>query len=582
MSGALADATIAANTDVTTAVTGANALIAAGTVASTVNVTVNSGVTVTEAGSNQINLDFVGVGKGDGALVFTNNGTIGKYDTTTLAVAETTSVSINGSSKSASGTIVNNGPITGYAQVFGVTGAATVTNNKLILGSGAARALVAWSNGGDATATNAAGAQVLASTISGVEAQSFRIVDVTNTTPSGITTTTYKGGSATAVNDGTAGTADGTTKLSVLALAEVGNATASSNGIAKNVTASAGQSSVKSVSGAEALPIVGETKTTSINQQTFSSTAKATVTIGATGKVDDVAALGAGGGAVVTVDGSVAGSTKAVATLANIDKSTIETKGTLTNYKTVVTNNSDPVGGDVTTTVNAGGTVKFNSDTITNKGTATLTVGGTIGANAVVTSVGSKTTSVTTDEVIDASGGLISNITKSKTVATTAASTGGHAEIKVLTGGKVTGSATATGDGPTSAIITNAGTIGGLASAVSQSVLTTSAVSTSSKSNYLDLGPPVITKTSSDSESTTTSGSDRRRGLGRQRSYWRDRRRRQCPGRDQRDADKRGDRQGRCEYQRLCPLRPDQRAHQVAHQVCQRHHPGVQRIGYAV
>ena len=127
-----------------------------------------------------------------------------------------------------------------------------------------------------------------------------------------IATTTRTGGNVIIQNDGLAGLADKSVRVGLFGVAEVGNATVTSNNVAGNVFASAGQSSTTQVSGNELPFAAAGTLITSRSKNVYGA-GKATVVIGVAGDVLSVTALGATGGADVTINGKTTGNVNATA-----------------------------------------------------------------------------------------------------------------------------------------------------------------------------------------------------------------------------------------------------------------------------
>ncbi len=311
------------------------------------------------------------------------------------------------------------------------------------------------------------------------------------------------------VSNGTLGSADGTTRVDLRHAADVGNVDVTVNGVAGDLNIDAGiGDAIVNVSRRRSAPLAGETKTTSVLKEVW-GTGTATVTIGATGNVGDVDISTASGGGTLTIDGSVGADNanddaEIRSTLTDDDDFTTKSLSADSKVATeIIQDVTTPIGGAVTLTVNAGGSVADNVLADSNKGDATVTVGGTVGDDATAETTGTASTFNSTEVNTNNSIIGVTDTSDTFTSTLTQSATGGTALVEVLAGGEVTDNAIARGDGAATATVLNSGTIGGTATADSQGTLLTSEIITTTGSNYVNLITGV-TKTASENDEVRT------------------------------------------------------------------------------
>jgi hypothetical protein len=437
-----ATAVTVGGTDVNTA----NTAIVTATTAPNLDVTVNAALVQP---GNPLVLGYIGSGLGDGAITFLNSSTIG-------TVALPVSVNINAASGTVPGNsavVTNTGLITGSLTVGGFlrfTGGATVNNTgtgtingSLYVGTFSTGALVYLQD---------AGAKVLGSITLENNRRS------SSATAAGITTTTFTGSDVTATINGDVGTllTPGDVLVNPTTNTVGGTQTVTVNGIAGNVAVALTQSSSKTVSGSNPVP-VGAGSWISNQSDTYGSTSTGAVTIGTTGNVKSVALASGSGGSTVKISGKVGGaiggSGDVSSTSTSVDSlsttTSTQTAGLVVTGVTTVASNTSK-GGASLVTIDAGAAVA-GSVTSTGDKSATVAVSGSVNGNITATSQATNDTSSVTD-TYDTATGLI-HLSNAQTG--TAAASGGAALVTVAAGSKVGGTVDVIGD--TGAVLTKRG-----------------------------------------------------------------------------------------------------------------------------
>ena len=464
---------------------------------------VGASTAVGEAGTINI-ADGAVLGEGDGAITITLAGKLGTYNTTTLVVADLVNINVNGDSTLTGNTFnftsAATGVLTGEIDA-NVGGNITFKNDGLIIND--AGGTINLTTPGSIDFQNAGR---IANGSVDLDADNVLTVVAA---PVGINSGTNTGGNIVVVSNGTLGSPDGTTRVDLDAFADVGNVDVTVNGVAGDLDIDAGTGDLLTFSnGGEAAPLAGETKTTFVLKEVW-GTGKATVTIGATGNVGDVDISTATGGGTLTIDGKVGADNvnddaDIRSTLTDEDDFTIDSlsaDGKVTTQ--VIQNVTTPVGGAVTLTINAGGSVADQVTATSNKGNATVTIGGSAGDDVLASTTGDASTFNSTEVNTNNSILFVTDTSNTFKSTLTQTATGGTALVEVLAGGKVTDNVTARGDGAATATVINSGTIGGTATADSQRTLLTTENITTSSSNFFSLITGV-NKTASETDEVRT------------------------------------------------------------------------------
>ena len=416
-------------------------------------------------------------GNGDGAITFTNAGKIGAVDGAG-AVTDSVGVSLGGAGAGKAGNTLgfnNSGLITGGVSAANFGGNATLTSSGTIYGG------VTASTYGDVKVATSTGSAVRSGAVSATaNTQSSSKVD------GDFTTSTTKGGAVEVVVAGDVASADGKTKGAV---SGVGASTVAVTvgGLAGDVSATS-VATTTTVAQKSLPPVAGKTVVTDQSTTTRNGGSIASVTIGATGNVDSVIAIG-GDESTISIAGTVSNGVTATSAISTASSS----KATVTQNDTAIQT------GDTFETASTDG-ASASKITIADTGK----VGGNVGAfgitSASVESAGTVNGSITASTNFGAANtGSFSNSYDGKTGLLTASSSktttgpvGGAASVSVLANGLVDGSVAATG--PAGATVSVAGLVKSGVTANANGTATTTIASTS----YDDKGAVV-----SDTGSTT-------------------------------------------------------------------------------
>lgn len=464
------------------------------------NLTVTfDGTAVVDAASGQIFIDDAGVGKGDGAIVFVNNGLIGKVATSTVV-----DVHIHGASGKSNTTntldFTNNGTINGFVSIgdtFGESyGKTTLTNTGKIYGGTFAGSY------GDTLINTTATGQILGSFVGfGAQAVAFQ----TATTPAA-NTTALTSGTATVQQDGDAVTSGGT-RLDLLATS--GNvAVVNVKAKAGNVIADATGSKGFFVFGADrtdysvTAPFALSVTTVTNDKSTTYSGGKASVVIDAKGDVTSAQAYGVLSADVKALAGSTigAGGITANSSLFNSSTKTTQTGGTTKLIQQIVANTKDTGLGSASISVAAGVKVAGGGLTATGGTTATITSAGDVTGSVTATANGVKTADLTTTNYDPTTGALI-DTTFSSTTTPTAGAASITLNADVTTGNAATGDVKAISNGPGGATVSIASGVVG-STTVGGVILAQSAAT----SQQLDTYGNVVTGNSSSTDKQAAVG----------------------------------------------------------------------------
>ena len=398
---------------------------------------IKTGAVITGPGGGDIDIVPVGA-TNSGAITVTNGGSIGTV--TAGAITNDTGLNVRGVNKvdaKNTATITNTGLITGGLVVGQggslMGGTLNVTNNGTVH-----QGIVAQGFGDVAVTTGPTGS-VVSGTIQAIAQGS-----ATTTTVGGVNTTVVTGGNVKVIQQGPAVSADGLTKVSVLAASGLGNADVTVSKVAGDVNAQASLNVAKFVNGGDA-PVAGKTVTTFINEQTF-ATGKANVTIENGAEVGNVNAFGAGGGTVV-IDGKsnlVNQQTLGVNNTSQSQTQTLAADGKTNQFAGSF--KSDPAGGNQTLKIGETGVVTTSVVVGSNGGKSDVTVDGAVGTTLSVNAGGATKNGNSFVQNINPTTGLTTDSTNNSF--NNAA--GGALTLAVGSKGAITGAVSLT---------TNAGTI---------------------------------------------------------------------------------------------------------------------------
>ncbi|WP_159982471.1 MULTISPECIES: hypothetical protein [unclassified Novosphingobium] len=413
--------------------TAANTAIAAAT--NTPSSAVSVGVTGTGVvtGGENVFLQSLGAGRGDGALGFASVGELGAIDDDGL-VTDSVGLRLVGAGSSAAGntaTVTNNGLVTAGILATDFGSDVAITNGGTVYGA------INGTGFGNVSVTTASGGSLIAaSAFNGVRATAFS--QGTSTTANGITTSTNTGGNAAITQNGDAVLADGATGASLNASANTGNAAVNVNAKAGTVNAIGASGSGTSWNGGST-PVADAT-TTTYDYGYTSATGTATVGVGADGDVTGVIAS-ANSGSNVTIDGKVGtGGVNATSSAQDYRYANTQTRDTadlLAGNSYALTESQ--TGGASNVTVAAGGTVAGSVNATGDAG-ATVAIDGEVAGSINAASTGTDYTYADTSSY-NADGDL----TGTTNVQTNTRS-GGLASVTVGAGGSVGSSITAVGD----------------------------------------------------------------------------------------------------------------------------------------
>ena len=353
-----------------------NALILAAEAkpAADIAVTISSPAVIS---GGDIFLSPLAAGQGDGAIAFTNTGSIGTVKTG--VITDYVGVGLYGkgvASAANTATVNNTGVITNGLNVASFGGAVSIVNGGTVYGG-------VFANGfGDVSVTTGPTGSIVASSPYWAV---YASADATkkSVTTENVTTTTATGGNATVDQQGNALLADGG-RAHVATNAEAGNATVNVGGKAGLVYADAGSYTPSTVVSSSQEAKVGATTTTSQFDVAYGDH-DATVTIGTSGDVSGAFAT-ASGDATVTVAGKV-GSNGASATALTTDTTykyavTLDASGNLVG--TSENSSSKRSGGAAAVTIGASGSVDASVLAQGNTGATVIVEGDVAGdANAV-------------------------------------------------------------------------------------------------------------------------------------------------------------------------------------------------------
>lgn len=418
-------------------------------------------------------------GQGDGAIGFSNAGSIGATDATG-AVTDNVGVVLNGSSSKADNKLAasNAGLITGGFSATGFGGTVSLDN------SGAIHNGVTLAGKGDVSLASSGSVRSGDVLVAAAGTQT--------TTVSGDTTTNgFASGDVTAAVTNIA-SADGKTKGNATFYSEYGDVDATVSGTAGNIVGYSG--GTRTVVATSVAPPAGKTTVTNDYSDTYGAT-NVNLTTTSTSAVDDIVGV-ANGNVEVAVAGSVENNVQAVPlgnnSFATKTTVTLDDKGGL--LEEVQTSGGGAVAGNSTIDIAATGKVGGFARAVATRDASISNAGEVEGALNAFAGNGGLTSSNSSTRTEDGLGGVLKNVT-----ANSLTSAIGSASVSVAGTGVVGGGVQASGT--KDATVVNAGAIDGSVTASAG----TGNATTSSQELAFD-GKGNILSNATTSTSTRTAG----------------------------------------------------------------------------
>lgn len=419
-------------------------------------------------------------GQGDGAIGFSNAGSLGAVDATG-AVTDNVGVVFNGSASKADNTLAasNAGLITGGFSATGFGGTVSLDNSGTIHNG------VALAGKGDVSLTSSGAVRSGDVLVAAVGSQATTVAGDT-------TTNAFTGGDATATVANVA-SADGKTKGNATFYAEYGNVDATVSGTAGNIVGySKGVRTIQDTF--VGAPPAGKTTVTSDYSDTYDATSVKIATTSASAVGDIVGA--ANGDVAVAVAGGVENNVQAVS-LGNGNYAaqttvTLDDKGGL--LEQVQTSSGSAVAADSTIDIAATGKVGGFAYAQATRDASITNAGEVAGGLNAIAGSGPLTASNSSTRTEDGVGGLLKDVS-----ANSLTSAIGSASVTVADTGVVGGAISASGT--KDATVANAGTVAGAVTANAG----TGNATTSSQEQVFD-GKGNILSNATTSTSTRTAG----------------------------------------------------------------------------